>query len=218
MKVLYDSERLGGLFLMLGAASLLFIIGEYVTITIGAPGPGDVLARVAYYDANYPDLARGWHFEIVAMACLGAGALMRLNTPGKGGWALAAMGVAAVFPMYPMMIGGYPAAFDAAQDSTVAYDVVNTIVVEVFHAGNMLACFGLALGLWLERGAPGQRAPGWVLILGAVSNGIAGLGFLALHAGAKLEMAMIGPFGLIAFLALAIFGAFQAFKRVPAAE
>ncbi|MEM6493979.1 MAG: hypothetical protein AAF650_06325 [Pseudomonadota bacterium] len=87
MKLLNEPERLSGLFLMLGGASLLFIIVEYIVVSSGAPGFDDLQGRAAYYLSVYPTLSRGWHFELVAMSLLGAGSLMRLGSVGKGGWA-----------------------------------------------------------------------------------------------------------------------------------
>ncbi|MEM6856438.1 MAG: hypothetical protein AAF559_01080 [Pseudomonadota bacterium] len=213
MKILYESERLGGLFLMLGAASLLFIIIEYIVLSSGAPGFDQLQDRAVFYLERYPSLARGWHFEFVAMSLVGAGALMRLGSPGKGGWALTAIGIAGVLPMYPLMIGGYPPALEAAQDSVLAYKILNEIAWEIFVAGNMILNLGLALAFWLEYGASPQRPPRWLMWAGFGANLIAGLGMLAMHAGLPVQIAIAGTFGLVGFLVLAIFGAFLAFRR-----
>ncbi|MEO1729112.1 MAG: hypothetical protein AAFR64_00075 [Pseudomonadota bacterium] len=218
MKVLYESERLGGLFLMLGAASLLFIIVEYIILSSGAPGLDDLPERAAYYLERYPSFARGWHFELVAMALVGAGALVRLDSPAKAGWAVVAIGVAAVLPMYPLMIGGYPPVLEAAQEDVLAYKVLNEIAWEIFIAGNMILNLGVALAFWLECGASPQRPPRWLMWIGFGANLIAGLGMMAMHAGLPVQISMAGPFALLGFLVLAVFGAFQAFKRAPASE
>lgn len=215
MRVLNEPERLCGVFLMVGGASLLFIIIEYIILSSGAPGFDQLQDRAAYYLERYPSLARGWHFEIVAMCFVGAGALMRLDGAAKGGWALAAMGIAGVLPMYPLMIGGYPPALEAAQGSVLAYEILNEIAWEVFVAGNMVLNLGLALAFWLERNAPSQRAPNGVLWLGFLANFAAGVGMAAMHAGLPVQISQAGSFALIGFLALAVFGAFQAFKREP---
>ncbi|MEM7779120.1 MAG: hypothetical protein AAF697_01870 [Pseudomonadota bacterium] len=218
MKVLHESERLSGLFLMLGGASLLFIIVEYIVLSMGAPGPDQLPERGAFFLERYPALSRGWHFEFAAMSLIGAGGLMRLDTKGKGGWALATMGVAGVLPMYPLMIGGYPPALEDVQASVLAYEVLNEIAWEIFTAGNMLLSLGLALAFWLECAQPGQRAPRWLMWVGFLANLAAGLGMMAMHAGLPVQISQAGPFALLGFLALAVFGAFQAFKRVPAPE
>ena len=218
MRVLYESERLGGLVLMLGGASLLFIIVEYIILSAGAPGFDELQDRAIFYLERYPSLARGWHFEFVAMSLIGAGALMRLDTRGKGGWALTAIGVAGVLPMYPLMIGGYPFALEAAQDSVLAYSILNEIAWEIFVAGNMILNFGLALAFWLDCGAPDRPAPRWLMWVGFLANLAAGLGMLAMHAGLPVQISQAGPFALIGFFALAIFGAFQAFNRSQTGE
>jgi len=218
MKVLNEPERLGGLFLMVGAASLLFIIVEYITVLIGAPVNDDLAQRAAYFESQYPTASRGWHFEIVAMALVGAGSLVRLDSEAKAGWALAAIGVAAVFPMYPLMIGGYPPAFASAPESTLPYEILNNIAWEIFMVGNMLLHLGLTLAFWLERRTPAQRAPGWVLWTGFAANLGGALGFMGMHAGVPIRISDAGPIALLALLALAVFGAFQAFKREPEPE
>lgn len=205
------SERLGGLFLMLGAASLPLIIIEYVMVTSGTPT--DLSARMAYYEETHSTLARGWHFEVIAMALIGAGALVRLNSPGRAGWALAAIGVAAVLPMYPMMIGGYAAAYASGEIGPVNFELVNEMAKEIFYVGNLLTSAGIALALFLERKSATILVPKWLMWVGAIFNGIAGLGFLALHAGLPIQLAMLGPFGLIGFISLAAFGAFVAFRK-----
>lgn len=214
MKILYESERLGGLFLMLGGASLLFIIGEYIVLSAGAPGFDQMEERAIFYLERYPSLSRGWHFEFVAMSLIGAGALTRLNSAAKGGWALSAIGIAGVLPMYPIMIGGYPPALEAAQDSVLAYNILNEIAWEIFVAGNMVLNLGLALAFWLECGGPSLRPPRWLMWIGFLANLAAGLGMMAMHAGLPVKISQAGSFALIGFLALAIFGAFQAFNRV----
>ncbi|MEO0689542.1 MAG: hypothetical protein AAFY51_04480 [Pseudomonadota bacterium] len=215
MKLLYEGERLGGLFLMLGAASLLFIIVEYILLSAGAPGLDNLPERAAYFLERYPSFARGWHFEVVAMALVGAGALVRLDGPAKAGWGLVAIGVAGVLPMYPLMIGGYVPALEAAQDDVLAYKIVNEIAWEIFVVGNMILNLGLALAFWLECGASLQRPPRWLMWIGFGSNLIAGLGMLARHAGLPVQISVAGSFALVGFLVLAVFGAFQAFKREP---
>ena len=218
MKILYESERLGGLFLMVGAASLLFIIVEYIMLSAGAPGLENMQERAAYFLERYPSFARGWHFEVVAMALVGAGALIRLDSPAKAGWALVAIGVAAVLPMYPLMIGGYVPALEAAQQDLLAYKIVNEVAWEIFVAGNMIMGLGLALAFWLECGASPQRPPRWLMWIGFGANLIAGLGMLAMHAGLPIQIAIAGTFALVGFLVLAVFGAFLAFKREPTPE
>ena len=218
MRAFRESDRLSGVFLMVGAASLLFIIVEYIIVTSGAPDFSQMSERAAYYLEQYPTLARGWHFEILAMVLVGAGAMMRLDTRGKAGWALSTMGIAAVLPMYPLMIGGYPLVLEAAQDDTFAYAVLNEIAWEIFVAGNMILSLGLALAFWLECRAPSQRAPVWLMWVGFVSNLAAGLGFVAIYAGLPVQISQAGPFALLGFLALAMFGAFQAFKRTDGTQ
>ena len=193
-----DSNRLGGLFLMLGAAAMLS-------------------ERLEYYDAQFATLARGWHFEVLAMALIGAGALTRLSGDARAGWALAAIGVAAVLPMYPLMIGGYSAAFAGGAIGLNNFEMVNGFSTEIFYVGNLLACAGLALALALEWRAQTRPAPGWLLIVGAIANGLSSLGFLALHAGVPVQLAMVGPMGLIGFISLAAFGAFVAFRKTDEA-
>lgn len=218
MKVINESERLSGLFLMLGGASLLFIIVEYIMLSAGAPGFDQMQERGAYYLERYPDLSRGWHFEFVAMSLIGAGGLMRLNNKAKGGWALAAIGVAGVLPMYPLMIGGYPPALEEVHTSVLAYEVLNNIAWEIFVAGNMVLSLGLALAFWLECGERTQRVPRWIMWVGFLANLSAGLGMMAMYAGLPVKISQAGTFALIGFLALAIFGAFQAFNRGSESE
>ncbi|MEL6486404.1 MAG: hypothetical protein AAFQ13_04575 [Pseudomonadota bacterium] len=218
MKVFYESERMGGLFLMLGAASLLFIIVEYIILSSGAPSLDNLPERAAYFLERYPSFARGWHFEVVAMALVGAGALVRLDSPAKAGWALVAIGVAAVLPMYPLMIGGYVPALEAAQEDVLAYKIVNEIAWEIFVAGNMILNLGVAMAFWLECRASPERPPRWLMWIGFGANLIAGLGMLGMHAGLPVQIAIAGTFALVGFCVLAVFGAFLAFKREPKPE
>ncbi|WP_394727972.1 hypothetical protein [Altererythrobacter sp. GH1-8] len=211
MKVFSDSTRLGGLFLLLGAASMPFIIVEYVMVTSAAPPTGNRTENLAYFEANLPTLVRGWHFEVIAMALVGAGALSRLVGTARAGWALTAIGVASVLAMYPLMIGGYAAAFEA--DSLAGDKIVNAVATELFYAGNFLASAGLGLALFLEAKASERAAPGWVLWIGVIANSLAALGFLALHAGFPVSLQMVGPFGLVGFVSTAAFGAFVALKK-----
>lgn len=215
MGFLADSRRLGGLFLLLGAASMPFIIGEYLMITSGAPPVSDLAARMAHSQANITALARGWQFEVIAMALIGAGALTRLGTAAAAGWALAAIGVAAVLPMYPMMIGGYASAFAIGPGGEMVYSLVNGFSSEVFYVGNLLVCAGLGLAMAQEATVRVWNGPVWIVWTAAVANGLAALGFLALHAGLPVSLAMVGPFGLAGFISVALFGAIAAFGRQP---
>ena len=115
--------------------------------------------------------------------------------------------------MYPLMIGAYVPALEAAQDDLLAYKIVNEIAWEIFVAGNMIIGLGLALAFWLECGASPERPPRWLMWIGFGANLIAGLGMLGMHAGLPIPIAIAGNFALVGFLVLAVFGAFQAFKR-----
>lgn len=205
------SEHIGGLFLLLGAGSMPFIIAEYLMITSAAPT--DIAARLVYYEDNFVALSRGWHFEVLAMALIGAGALVRLKTTGRAGWALAAIGVAAVLPMYPLMIGGYSSAFAGGEIGANSFGLINGITTELFFVGNLLTSAGLSLAFWLERSSGPSPVPRWVVIIAAVSNGLAALGFAALHAGLGIPLPLVGPVGLLGFISVAVFGAFVAFRK-----
>lgn len=209
-------KRIGGLLLLIAAAAMPFIIAEYLAITRDFPG-ADASASVleGYYDARYADLARGWHFEVLSMAMLGAGALIRMGQSARSGWAITAIGVALVLPMYPSMIGGYGTIFGSSNVDLASYHLVRTFATEIFYVGNLVISAGLGVALWQERDLRLTRMPGWSLLIGILANAIGAVGFGVLHFGGNIPLSVIGPAGLVGFIVLAVFGAYLTFGKAP---
>lgn len=208
-----DAHRIGGLFLLVGAAAMPFIILDYFAIVAGLARAGaepSAAELVAYYKTAYGDLSRGWHIEVLAMALIGAGALTRIAQAARPGWALTAIGVALVLPMYPIMIGGYGSVLEGSQPDE--FLMLRAIATDIFYAGSLVLCSGLALALWLERAEARPRVLKFILIAGALLNLLAAAGFALLHFGADFPLSYVGPVALLGFVSLAVFGASVVFN------
>ena len=209
-----DANRIGGIFLLVGAAAMPFIILDYRAVMAGlaragaAPGAVDL---VAHYQVAYGHLSRGWQIEVLALALIGAGALTRISHVARAGWALAAIGVALVLPMYPIMIGGYGSVLQSSPPQVAEFLMLRSIATDIFHAGMLVLSSGLALALWLERADAKRLLLRVVLLAGALLYLLAAAGFGLLHFGADIPLSRIGPFALLGFVSLAVFGASVAF-------
>jgi hypothetical protein len=210
-------NRLGGIFILLGSASLPFIIIEYVLISQNFPGVSASMSDLgSYYEKYYADLSRGWKFEMLAMALLGAGALVRTASPARAGWALTAIGVALVLPMYAAMIGGYGAIINQEPFDLNAYRLILGFASSVFDGGNVIVSFGIALALFQEAKLARTEMPVWLLYSGAIAQFAAGLGFTIRHFGGDLPLSIMGMPALFGFIVVAIMGAYISFGKTKA--
>lgn len=205
-------KRLAGIFLLLGGGTLPFIIIEYVLISQNFPGlTANPSELHSYYQQYYPDLARGWRFEMIAMALLGAGALIQMKDDNRSGWALAAIGVALVLPMYAAMIGGYGTIVSQEQFDLAAYRMIVGFATSVFDGGNFVFSLGIAVALFQEAKPVRPRKLSWLLNAGALAHFAVSVGFAIRHFGGELPLPLIGIPALLGFVVVAVFGAYVAF-------
>ncbi len=205
-------QRFGGIFLLLGAGALPFIAIEYVLISQHFPGLTASTSELhSYYQQYYPDLSRGWRFEMIAVALLGAGALVQMKDINRSGWALTAIGVALVLPMYAAMIGGYGALVSQEQFDLAGYLTIVGFATSVFDGGNFVFSLGMAVALFQEAKLSRTRMPGWLIISGSLAQFAASVGFAFRHFGGELPLPLMGIPALLGFVVVAVFGAYLAF-------
>jgi len=205
-------KRLGGIFILLGAGALPFIVVEYVLISQNFPGLNASTSELhSYYQQYYTDLARGWRFEMIAMALLGAGALVQMKDINRSGWALTAIGVALVLPMYAAMIGGYGTIVSQEQFDLAGYRTIVGFATSVFDGGNFVFSLGLAVALFQEAKLTRTGMPGWLLICGSLAQFAASVGFAFRHFGGELPLPVMGIPALLGFVVVAVFGAYVTF-------
>ncbi|MEM7740790.1 MAG: hypothetical protein AAF225_08315 [Pseudomonadota bacterium] len=203
-----SGHRLAGIFLMLGAFSMPFIIIDYVSI-MGRLDSGSTMAeRAAFIKENFDALALGWRFEIMAMGLMAAGAIAMVpHRVGVAGWALAAAGVLIAATEYPIMLGGYKELVFAETVDLNLLTVMIGATTMFFYAGGFLYHLGFAIALSAE--AMFQENMVWKIILGlgGLSNMIAAAGFGLAFIGNTEAFAVAGAFALPAFLILGLKGA-----------
>ncbi|MEM9233812.1 MAG: hypothetical protein AAGA69_06180 [Pseudomonadota bacterium] len=188
---------------------LIVIIIDYITIMsglTGVNGPPTIEEVAVFASDNFSSLSLGWHFEVIAMALLGAASLTLMTRESRIGWALTAIGVVVVAPMYAIMIGGYGAVFAASEMDTNLYAAFRSVATEVFYAGNLLLNAGLALAFILEFYGSQRIMPAWFLVLAALANAVVAIVFALTHFGLLADFRVAGPVIIVAFLLTAIFG------------
>ena len=206
-----SGHKLAGLFLMLGAFSMPFIIIDYIGIMAQLEPQGDVATmteRAALARDNFSALAFGWSFEIVAMGLLAAAAIAMVpHGVGVAGWALAAAGILITAPMYPIMLGGYKAVLLTDPMNVEAFAMLRGITSVLFYVGGMIYHAGFAIALVAETLF--QKNAIWKVILGigALANLVAGLGFGLAFVGNEAAFTVAGPIALMAFAILGLKGA-----------
>lgn len=207
------NTRLGGLMLAVAAFSLIPIIIEYVIIlsALTGTGPGGSITTAdsaAHASSHWIALSRGWRFEVFAVALMAAAALTLMERPGNArlGWALVAIGALVACPMYALMLGGYDAALHGVSVNLKLYAVLRASAFEFFYSGFALMRFGLAAVFFVETAKRGPLLWRGLFMLGFVTNLVHGAAFMALFWGAKIPMAIIGPFGLVGFILVGVFG------------
>lgn len=168
----------------------------------GVPTLGD---RVAHYQANQQAAHAMWLLEAVAVLSLAVSGFVLMgrvapsagSAPRRLAWATVGAGAVFLALMYPIMLGGYPAALET--DSPLGhFAVVNSLAQSIFQMGNCVIFIGFAAAFASEGPPHGvlSRAvaiAGQIVFLSALLAGIAMiLGFQFLQWAA--------PVGLLAFL------------------
>lgn len=169
----------------------------------GVPTLGD---RVAHYQANQQAAHAMWLLEAVAVLSLAVSGFVLMgraappsagSAPRRLAWATVGAGAVFLALMYPIMLGGYPAALET--DSPLShFAVVNGVAQSIFQMGNCVIFIGFAVAFASEGPPHGvlSRAvaiAGQIVFLSALVAGIAMvLGFEFLQWAA--------PVGLLAFL------------------
>lgn len=211
------SARLGGGFLCLACIAMPIIIVDYLMIMSGAEGGAEItnVERARYAKSVFAAAARGWTFEVLAISLIAAASFILMTRPSRAGWALAAVGALVTMPMYPIMLGGYGEVFAQPDLNVDLFMVLRAISLIVFYVGQGLMMAGFGLVLFLELRSSDRLMPNWLYGLGVGANAIAGGIFLLLHFGLLNNFAIGGPFGLVGFAIMAVFGARLALRSDP---
>jgi len=207
-QTLNSNHRIAGLFLMLGAFALPFIIFDYLSIMGQLESGSSMAERAAFIKENFDALALGWKFEIIAMGLMAAGAMAMIpHRVGVAGWALAATGILIAATEYPIMLGGYKeVVFAETVDLNTLAMLIGTTTV-MFYVGGFLYHTGFGIALVAE--AMFQEKMTWKVILGVggLANLVGGAGFGLAFSGNEAAFAVAGPFALIGFPILGLKGA-----------
>lgn len=208
------TSRFGAGLLVFACAALPIIIIDYIRIMSGFDGGPDapITLRAAYAQTILPAASRGWLVESLAIAFIATAGLILMDRKSRAGWALAAVGALVTMPMYPIMLGGYSAVLTSPDLDAQMFGILRSIASVVFYTGQALMMLGFALVLFLELSVPDRVLPTWLLGVGILANAIAGLVFLLLHFGLLSSFMIGGPFGIVGFVVMAIFGV-QLFRK-----
>ncbi|MEO1660641.1 MAG: hypothetical protein AAFR51_06615 [Pseudomonadota bacterium] len=211
------TNRIGAGLLFFACVALPIIIIDYIRIMSGFEGGPDapMALRAEYASGILPAACRGWLFESLAIAFIATAGLIFMERKSRAGWALAVVGALVTMPMYPVMLGGYSPVLNSPEIDVQMFAVLRGIASVVFYIGQGLMMLGFALVLLLEVSVTDRILPTWLLGLGAIANAIAGLVFLLLHFGLMSSFMIGGPFGIIGFIVIAIFGV-QLFRQPSA--
>ncbi|MEL6362571.1 MAG: hypothetical protein AAFR21_15950 [Pseudomonadota bacterium] len=201
-------HRLAGLFLMLGAFAMPFIIIDYLSIMSGLESGSTMAERAAYIEENFDALALGWKFEIIALGLMAAGAMAMIpRRVGVAGWALAATGILIAATEYPIMLGGYKeVVFADTVDLNTLSMLIGTTTV-MFYVGGLIYHTGFGIALVAE--ALFQEKMTWKVILGVggLANLVGGAAFGLAFLGNTAAFTALGPVAFPAFLILGLKGA-----------
>ena len=201
--------------------TIVLFVGVYGRPAGSGPGGAATLAdRMAHYLARQSIAHTMWRIETLATVLVAIGgfslavrASHERSSRNSAASAWTAVGVGAVLLslMYPIMLGGYPAAADAG--GARLFEALNSIATFQFELGNTVIFLGLT-GVFLAERRPAGVLPPWLGSVGALVGLLAGgLGLLALS-GVEFVPAEAGaPLGLLAFFLAAWLG--HALSRTP---
>lgn len=205
-----------GLALAAGVLIYLGTISLYLWIYGAPPGSGGdgavTLADRAQHYLDKQDFAHGlWRTEWIAtlLIAFGGFGLMARGSAGPkprlagGGWLLVGIGGTVMLLMFPFMLGGYPAAAEAAPESTTAFAMLQNSILLLFYFSNFVVFLGLGLAFLAEL-HPAGVLRGWLAIAGAVLCLYSGAVFLGLVFGLG-SLALAGPASILAYLLTGVF-------------
>lgn len=186
----------------------------------GAGGAVTLGDRVAHYLSRQSIAHTMWRIETLATVLVAIGAISLADRAASeasarnsatSAWTAVGVGAVLLSLMYPVMLGGYPAAADTGD--TLLFETLNSIATFQFELGNTVIFLGLA-GVFLAERRPAGVLPSWLGSVGALVSLLAGgIGLLAVS-GVEFVPAEAGaPLGLLAFLLAAWMG--YALSRAP---
>jgi hypothetical protein len=207
---------------MLGyCVAIVLFVAVYGRPAGSGPGGAATLAdRMAHYLSRQLIAQTMWRIETLATVLVAIGgfslAYRATSEPtsrnsAASAWTAVGVGAVLLSLMYPIMLGGYPAAADAGD--ALLFEALNSIATFQFELGNSVMFLGLA-GVFLAERRPAGALPPWLGSVGALVGLLAGgVGLLAVS-GVEFVSAETGaPFGLLAFLLAAWLG--YALSRAP---
>lgn len=159
--------------------------------------------KVVNYLAQQSFAQRMWQFEFLGMIGMGIAATYFAISDKSLGWVTVAFGQLCVMGMYAIMLGGYPMAAAAYQDTPVLMDSLNQIAIILFAVSNIIIMAGFA-GILLTTSV----LPNWL----AKSTSVLALAFLMGSFLLFLEfltfdsLVTMGPAALVVYLVLALYG------------
>lgn len=211
-------NRIAGLAITVGVLTYLVTITLYLTFYGEPGGTGEegmapsLSDRVGHYLANRAFIEGLWRTEILATLCLAFGGfgLAGRKTAGPkngfagAGWLLVGIGATIMVLMFPFMLGGYPAAAEAATETIAIFAVLQESMLLLFYFSNFTVFLGLGLSFFSEAHRTGSF-PRWLTIAGTVLCLYSGAVFLGLFFGAGSLM-LAGPPSLAAYVLTAALG------------
>lgn len=206
------SDRWGGAALALGALAFVVAIVAFVVVYGQPEGTGGEVTladRVAHYLSRQRAARVMWSVETLAAVALAVAAVALLprrpargRVPARLAWATVGVGALFLTTMYPVMIGGYPAA--AAAGDLPLFDALNRIATFVFDLGNVVVFLGLA-GAFVSEAGPGGVVPRGLALTGAAVCALGAVVGLGMLAGVE-ALAAAAPIALLGFVLAAYLG------------
>jgi hypothetical protein len=210
-----SADRWAGTVLCLGsllyASAVLVFMLAYGQPESSVAGSDPTIAdRVAHYQSHWQLAHAMWSLELIAVFSLAVSGfvLMGRIAPSQGlvprrlSWATVAAGATFLVVMYPVMLGGYPAA--VATRELGLFAVVNGVAQLIFLTGNSVIFVGFAAA-FASEGPPHGALSRQVAVAGQIAFLIALIAGLAMLAGIGL-LQMAAPVGLLAFLLASYLG------------
>jgi hypothetical protein len=190
-------------------AVVLFVIVYGQPEGTGPSGDATLADRVAHYQRRQAIAHAMWFVEtLAAMLIAIAGFVLQHRKPVRAAlsprvaWATVSVGAVLLALMYPIMLGGYPAA--ASSEELALFDALNGIATFLFHVGNVVVGFGLA-GAFFTEAAPEGVVPRWLALIGVTLFLISAIAALGLLAGVG-ALENVAPLALVGFLLAAYLG------------
>lgn len=205
---------------ILALMSIVFIVTIVLFLVLfgnidssGVDGVVTTADRARHVLKHWATLKIYWVIEAIALCALAASGFVLKDRPSTEKfptswfWVLFAIGAVVNVFMYAFTLGAYPAAAKVVDTTPALYEAMSSASFVVFFLANGLIYLGLSGALLGESYLSQRVLPQAILIPGAIICLVAStLVFMGLFVGSTI-MPFAGPFAILGFVVVAVFGA-----------